>query len=116
MVTNPRSGFLTIDSRFSAVSVLMRSAIFWARAVSATGPPHIVGTGAPSTLVTGGGVDGSGRHTARGVPPAPRTSSASGARLLAHLVGGDEVLELEVVERAQVDAALEALADLGDVV
>src|SRR4029078_1312393 len=36
IVTNPRSGSLTIDSRFSAVSVLMRWATFGARAVSAT--------------------------------------------------------------------------------
>src|SRR6478609_8271179 len=43
-------------------------------------------------------------------------SPGSGARLLSHLVRGDEVLELEVVVRPQVDAALEALADLGDVV
>src|SRR4051794_41922364 len=40
----------------------------------------------------------------------------SGSRLLAHLVGLDHVLDLQVVERAQVDAALEALANLGDVV
>src|SRR5690242_21035212 len=48
---------------------------------------------------------------------APRRSAArSGPRLIAHLVGLDHVLDLEVVERAQVDAALEALANLGDVV
>src|SRR6187200_2007673 len=51
MVTNPRSGSLTIDSRFSAVSVLIRSATFWARAVSATAPPHVGGTGGATTLV-----------------------------------------------------------------
>src|SRR6478736_2001131 len=42
--------------------------------------------------------------------------AASRPRLLSHLIGRDEVLDLEVVERPQVDAALEALADLGDVV
>src|SRR5699024_6474904 len=42
--------------------------------------------------------------------------SRSDAGLLLHLVGGDEVLELQVVVRAQVDAALVALADLGDIV
>src|SRR5690606_28794229 len=40
----------------------------------------------------------------------------SDAGLLLHLVGRDDVLELEVVERAQVDTALVALADLGDIV
>src|SRR5699024_4284179 len=44
------------------------------------------------------------------------TGSGSAAGLLLHLVGGDEVLELEVVEGPQVDAALVALADLGDIV
>src|SRR5699024_9145649 len=47
-----------------------------------------------------------------GCPAAP----GSAAGLLLHLVGGDEVLELQVVVRAQVDAALVALADLGDIV
>ena len=60
-VTKPRSGSLTMASRFSAVTVLMRSAIFWARAVSATAPPWLVGTGA-SSLVTGvAAVDDAGR-------------------------------------------------------
>src|SRR6478672_6368198 len=43
-------------------------------------------------------------------------SRASGSGLLAHLVGGDEVTELQVVVRPEVDTALEALADLRDVV
>src|SRR3954464_10755016 len=38
------------------------------------------------------------------------------ARLLAHLEGLDDVLDLDVVERPQADTALVALADLGDVV
>src|SRR5699024_6071443 len=40
----------------------------------------------------------------------------SDARLLLHLVGGDEVLELEVVVRAQVDTALVPVTHLGDIV
>src|SRR4051795_6907241 len=38
------------------------------------------------------------------------------ARLLAHLEGLDDVLDLDVVERSEADTALVALADLGDVV
>src|SRR6476659_8565098 len=38
------------------------------------------------------------------------------SRLLAHLEHLDRVADLEIVERAQVDAALEALADFGDIV
>src|SRR4051812_10448191 len=38
------------------------------------------------------------------------------ARLLAHLEGLDDVLDLDVVERPEADTALVALADLGDVV
>ena len=36
--------------------------------------------------------------------------------LLTHLVGLDDVLDLDVVEVAEVDTALEPLTDLGDVV
>src|SRR5699024_10737635 len=48
----------------------------------------------------------------RGRPADP----GSDARLLLHLVGGDEVLELEVVVRAQVDTALVPVTHLGDIV
>src|ERR671910_2287990 len=40
----------------------------------------------------------------------------SGPRLLAHLEGLDDVVDLDVVERPEADAALVALADLGRVV
>src|SRR3712207_2156009 len=43
-------------------------------------------------------------------------SPLSDARLLAHLEGLDDVLDLDVVERPETDAALVALADLGHVV
>src|SRR5699024_3480003 len=63
------------------------------------------------------GLRRTGQHEAR---PTGRWTGPgvtwSGARDLAHLVGGDEVLDLDVVEGPQVDTALEALADLGDVV
>src|SRR3954466_13011854 len=51
-------------------------------------------------------------------PPAhPSLDRArSGAGLLAHLVGLDHVVDLDVVERPQADAALVALANLGRVV
>src|SRR3954465_401963 len=53
-------------------------------------------------------------------PPSVRGRGGRGpfsvARLLAHLEGLDDVLVLDVVERPQADAALVALADLGDVV
>src|SRR3954471_6605716 len=55
--------------------------------------------------------------------PPPRACEERGgrgpfsvARLLAHLEGLDDVLDLDVVERPQADTALVALADLGDVV
>src|SRR5215467_673111 len=48
-------------------------------------------------------------------PAAPRTSPASGPRLLPHLVGLDHVADVDVVV-AEADAALVALADFGDVV
>src|SRR5499427_6439764 len=48
-------------------------------------------------------------------PAAPRTSPASGPRLLPHLVGLDHVADVDVVV-AEADTALVALADLGDVV
>src|SRR3712207_741729 len=43
-------------------------------------------------------------------------SRGSRARLLAHLEGLDDVLELDVVERPETDTALVAVADLGHVV
>src|SRR3954453_12423107 len=56
-------------------------------------------------------------------PAPPRACEGRGgrgpfsvARLLAHLEGLDDVLDLDVVERPQADTALVALADLGDVV
>src|SRR3954454_817943 len=56
-------------------------------------------------------------------PPTPRACEGGGgrgpfsvARLLAHLEGLDDVLDLDVVERPQADTALVALSDLGDVV
>src|SRR5262252_6999995 len=48
-------------------------------------------------------------------PAALRTSPASVPRNLPHLVGLDHVADVDVVV-AEADAALEALADLGDVV
>src|SRR3712207_2994695 len=45
-----------------------------------------------------------------------RGGPSSGARLLAHLEGLDHVVDLDVVERPQADAALVTLADLGRVV
>src|SRR5205823_14289608 len=49
-------------------------------------------------------------------PTSAGTGPTSGARLLAQLVRLDHVVDLDVVERAETDAALEALADLRRVV
>src|SRR3954471_4954322 len=56
-------------------------------------------------------------------PAPPRACEGRGgrgpfslARLLAHLEGLDDVLDLDVVERPETDTALVALADLGHVV
>src|SRR5665811_1437585 len=49
-------------------------------------------------------------------PAWPRWCDWSGARDLAHLVGLDDVVNPDVVEAAQVDTALESLANLGHVV
>src|SRR5665811_591397 len=49
-------------------------------------------------------------------PAWPRWCDWSGARDLAHLVGLDDVVNPDVVEAAQVDTALEALANLGHIV
>jgi dye decolorizing peroxidase len=51
-----------------------------------------------------------------GFPVIDTFSHLRRARLLAHLEGLDHVADLDVVEGPEVDAALEALADLGDVV
>src|SRR3954467_4114305 len=61
------------------------------------------------------------RRSAVSVPVNTLTASLlavrrSGARDLAHLEGLDHVVDLDVVERAQADTALVALADLGRVV
>src|SRR4051794_4853028 len=110
---------------------LIRSAILRARGFSVissrprvlvpVGPiaPFPRGRGGPPRRTYWSGVPQRRRRGVRWVgaggvrPPRP---FASGARLLAHLVGLDHVLQLEVVERSEVDTALEALADLGDVV
>src|SRR5436190_10031591 len=44
------------------------------------------------------------------------TAGASAAGLLPHLVCRDDVVDLDVVVAAEVDTALEAVPDLGDVV
>src|SRR5581483_5473908 len=56
------------------------------------------------------------RSTVSAANPGTRHGSNSDARLLPHLVGLDHVVDLDVVERAEADTALEALADLGGVV
>src|SRR5690349_9751858 len=99
MVTKPRSGSLTIGSRFAATSTLIRSAILRARPASATGSSW-------EGLFGGQGPRCEGPAPTRRCGPLPR-GIRSGAGLLAHLVRGDEVAQLEVVERPQVDAALE---------
>ncbi|CAD5987479.1 protein of unknown function [Streptomyces sp. KY75] len=53
----------------------------------------------------------------RGRTPGTRSDlCGSASRLLAHLVRRDDVVDLDVVEVSEVDTALEAFADLGDVV
>src|SRR6476469_6314859 len=113
MVMKPRSGSLTIDTTLAAMSVLMRSAILRARPASAM--RGLLGAQVVDEQLG----DGQALRRSRGAttrsPPCP-TRHTSGAGLLAHFVRGDEVAELEVVVGPQVDAALEALADLGDVI
>src|SRR5215468_5153371 len=46
----------------------------------------------------------------------PRSAITLAARLLPHLERLDDVVDLDVVEAAQRDAALEALTDLGGVI
>src|SRR6478736_273561 len=103
MVTNPRRGSLIRRSSISATTTLIRSAILRTRGLlmvptlsnRRVGASFRVEAGADSTVTGCGG---------------------SAARDLAHLERLDDVAFLDVLEVAQHQTTLEALADLGGVV
>src|SRR5665811_691789 len=123
----PSRSSLTRYSSVSATRTLMRSAIFFARAGSAmvltllgndrlrADVPWRRDEDPQSPLCPGvSGPVVSGRAEAS--QPAHQGERRSGTRDLAHLVGLDDVANPDVVEATEVDAALEALANLGHVV